>query len=130
VILGVGVDVVETARVERASGRHGGRFVARVFTEAEAAYCRGMKRAAEHLAARFAAKEAAAKALGTGFGRGFGLRDIEVERDASGRPALRLHRGARALAERLGVGRVHVSLSHSRDLAAAVVVLEGGPDGR
>jgi holo-[acyl-carrier protein] synthase len=128
-ILGVGVDVVETARIERAARRHGERFLGRVFTEAEAAYCRGMKRSAEHLAARFAAKEAAVKALGTGFGRGFGLRDIEVARDASGRPALRLHRRARSLAERLGVRRVHVSLSHSRDLAAAVVVLEGGTDG-
>jgi holo-[acyl-carrier protein] synthase len=124
-IRGVGVDVVDVWRIDRALQRHGDRFARRVFTEGEIAYCASARAAGQRYAARFAAKEAAAKALGTGFGAEVRLRDIEVVKDAAGAPALRLHGGAEKLAASMGVRRIHVSLSHSLDHAVAVVVLEG-----
>lgn len=124
-ILGVGIDLVEIARVERAARRHGARFLERIFTEGELAFCLGRKRSAQHLAARFAAKEAAAKALGTGVARGVRLREIEVTRSHTGQPQLRFSGEAARAAAELGVAATHVSLTHSREHAAAVVTLEG-----
>lgn len=126
-ILGIGIDLVEIARIERAVRRHGSRFLARIFTEAELAFCKARKRSGQHLAARFAAKEAALKALGTGATRGVRLRDIEVTSSQAGRPELRLAGGAARVAGDLGVGASHLSLTHSETHAAAVVILEGGP---
>ena len=123
-IVGVGVDVVSVERIRGMLSRHGERFIRRTFTAAEAAYCGEQKHDAEHFAARFAAKEAVAKALGTGIARGVGWKDIEVVRRPSGRPGVRLLGDAVALAERLGVGEIHVSLSHSRTDAIAFVVAE------
>lgn len=126
-ILGIGVDVCEVERIETAlrapSGR---RFRARVFTEAEAAYCeaRGRTRAQSY-AATFAAKEAALKALRTGWADGLGWHDVALARDAAGAPSLTLGGKAKALAARWGVRRVLVTLSHAGGLAVAVVVLEG-----
>lgn len=123
-IVGVGIDILEVARLSDALDRHGDRFVERVFTGAERAACdlRGDRVLA--LAARFAAKEACLKALGTGWAEGLGFRDVEVLRDGNRPPRLVFHGAAARRAEVLGVTRSHVSLSHQPGMAAAVVVLE------
>jgi holo-[acyl-carrier protein] synthase len=125
VILGVGIDVVEVERIDRAVRRHGERFLRRIFTESEVGRSMGVKNSAQHLAARFAAKEAAVKALGTGASGEVRFRQVEVTNDASGRPGLSLAGGAARVAEALGARRLHVSLTHTASYAAAVVVLEG-----
>jgi holo-[acyl-carrier protein] synthase len=126
-ILGVGLDVVNTDRVVRALAAHGRRFEQRVYTPAELADCAERGDRIQALAARFAAKEAFLKALGIGFTGGISLTQIEVMKadGQEGRPALRLGARAAARADERGVQRVHLSLSHQPGLAAAVVVLEG-----
>lgn len=126
-ITGVGIDIVDTARIGALAEKHGERFLRRIYTEAEAAYCRGKSDPAPHLSARFAAKEAAAKALGTGIASGVRFRDIEVLADG-GPPRLALHNRAGELARKMGVARAHLSLTHERGISAAMVILEG--DGR
>jgi holo-[acyl-carrier protein] synthase len=116
--LQVGVDLIEIARVEEALRRFGERFLERIYTPAEQAFCRGR---VPELAARFAAKEAAMKALGTGR-RGVGWREVEVLPDSRGRPLLYLHGRARARADELGLTDFAVSLSHERGHAIAMVV--------
>jgi holo-[acyl-carrier protein] synthase len=124
-VLGLGTDLIETRRVQESIERYGERFLERIFTEGEITYCmRKRKNAAESFAARFAAKEAGAKALGTGISRGVSWKEFEVRREASGRPTLHLSGRAAELAEAMGVRRVQVSLTHSRELALAVVVAE------
>ena len=122
-IVGTGVDIVETGRIEGALGRHGIRFVKRLFTSAEIEYCEGFKKKAERYAARFAAKEAAFKALGTGW-RGVRWLDVEVTRLASGKPELRLTGAALEKASAMRVTRTQVSLSHSDRYAVAQVIFE------
>lgn len=124
-IVGLGIDLLETARLDRALLRTAG-FEARVFTEKESADCAARGDRIQALAARFAAKEACLKALGTGWAGGLGFRQVEVVREASGSPTLRLHGAAAARAASLGVRRIHVSLTHQATAAAAVVLLEGG----
>ena len=124
-ILGVGTDLVEIGRIERAVERHGERFLKRIFTEGERAYCRGFKLAFQHLAARWAAKEAASKALGTGIFGSVRFRDIEVGNEKSGKPFLMLHGDAARLSAELGATRWHVSLSHTDSHATAVAIAEG-----
>jgi holo-[acyl-carrier protein] synthase len=124
-ILGVGIDVVETARLARALTRTEG-FEARVFTDGESADCASRGDRVQALAARFAAKEACLKALGTGWAAGLGFRQVEVVRASGGPPTLRLHGAAAERAASMGVTRIHVSLSHQPSAAAAVVVLEAG----
>src|ERR1044072_8289197 len=102
-VLGVGVDIVETARIDHSLGRFGERFVHRVFTAGEIEYCNSMKFPARHFAARFAAKEAVSKAFGTGIGKAMGWRDIDVHKKASGEPFLVLHGGANNLAKNQGM---------------------------
>jgi holo-[acyl-carrier protein] synthase len=116
---GVGIDLLEVGRLERALERHP-RLAERVFTQGELEYSRARARPGRHLAARFAAKEAAVKALGL---RHFGLREIEVV--AGEPPTLRLHGRAADAARERGI-ELHVSLTHSQEMAAAVVVA-GGP---
>ena len=124
-VLGVGTDLIETKRIEESIDRYGERFLERVFTVGEIAYCmRKKKNAAESFAARFVAKEAGAKALGTGISRGITWRELEVRREASGKPTLHLSGRAAELAKAIGVRRVQLSLTHSRELAMAVVVVE------
>jgi holo-[acyl-carrier protein] synthase len=124
-VLGLGTDLMETRRVQESIDRYGDRFLERIFTAEEIAYCmRKRKNAAESFAARFAAKEAGAKALGTGISRGVSWKEFEVRREASGRPTLHLSGRAAELAEAMGVRRVQLSLTHSRELALAVVVAE------
>lgn len=130
-IVGTGIDMVEVGRIEEFRRRRGERGLARLFTEAERSYCLGLAAPYPSLAARFAAKEAFFKALGTGYGRGGRWVDVEVQRDPLGKPGLRLHGRAARLAAEAGVGRVHLSLSHTDQHAIAYVVLEkvGGAGG-
>lgn len=123
-ILGIGMDLVETQRIERSLERFGERFLHRVFTDGEIAYCQAMKYPARHFAARFAAKEAVSKAFGTGIGKAMGWRDIDVHRETSGRPFVVLEGGAKELAATRKVTAVWVSLSHTDEYSAASAVLE------
>ena len=118
-IFGIGIDVVEVARIEDAIGRHGEPFLQRIFTAGEREYCESRKHPALHYAARFAAKEAAVKALGTGIGAHASLRDLEVVRDAAGAPGLQLGGAAAAYAREHGITGILVSLTHARAYAAA-----------
>ena len=119
-ILGTGVDIVEISRVRRVLERYAQRFLERVYTSDEIAYCRGR---APNLAARFAAKEAIMKALGTGV-RGVGWKEIEIVRHASEAPAVLLHGRGKLRAEGLGVLDISLSLSHSKEYAIAFVVIQ------
>ncbi len=124
-VLGLGTDMIEIRRIEASIFQFGQRFLDRVYTPGEIAYCqRKQKHAAESFAARFAAKEAGAKALGTGISRGVSWKEIEVRREPGGRPTL--HLGGRALerAGELGIRHLSLSLTHSRDVALAVVIAE------
>ncbi len=124
-IAGVGIDLVDTARVERLLASKGERALSRLFTNAEVAYARGRARPAMHLAARLAAKEAAFKALaGSDDARLIGWREVEVVSNG-GPPALVLHGRAEIRARELRVVRVHLSLTHTDTTAGAVVVLDG-----
>lgn len=124
-VLGLGSDLIEITRIARSIERYGSRFLERVYTPAEIAYCQQKRNAAESFAARFAAKEAGAKALGTGISHGVAWPEIEVRREPSGKPTLHWSGRAKSRADRLGVCRTSVSLTHSRDMAMAVVVVEG-----
>jgi holo-[acyl-carrier protein] synthase len=123
-IVGLGIDVVEVARMAAALGRHGDHFERRIFTEPELAECRSRGDRILALAARFAAKEACLKALGTGWAEGVGFRDVEVVREGNQPPRLVLHGEAARVAASRGATRSHVSLTHQPGIAAAVVVLE------
>jgi len=125
-ILGSGIDLVEIGRIKQSMERYGQRFLDRIYTAAEQAYCLRKRNAAESLAARFAAKEAGAKALGTGISRGVNWLEIEVSREPGGRPALRFHGRAAEIAARLGVAHAVLSITHTDQLSMASVVLEDG----
>jgi holo-[acyl-carrier protein] synthase len=124
-ILGLGLDIIETARLERALSRHGSRFEERVYTPAEVGVCSSRADRIQALAARFAAKEACLKALGTGWSGGLTFRQIEVRSGAGGRPEIQLADDAAARARAMGVRAIHLSITHQPGTAAAVVVLEG-----
>lgn len=126
-VLGIGTDLIEIGRVEASIGRFGERFLQRIFTAGEIAYCERKKHAAESFAARFAAKEAGAKALGTGISRGIGWKEIEVRREAGERPTLHLTGRAAERAQAMGVASLQLSLTHSQTVALAVVIAEGQP---
>ena len=123
-VRGIGIDIESIERVGSLLERYGPRFVERVFTAAEAAYCLRRARPAQHLAARFAAKEAAMKALGTGHSRGVVWRGVEVVREA-GPPRLRFHGAAARHFDAIGATRSLVTLSHAGDFALAHVMLLG-----
>jgi holo-[acyl-carrier protein] synthase len=124
-VIGTGIDVVEIERVARSIERYGSRFLERVYTAAEIAYCQRKRRnAAESFAARFAAKEAGAKALGTGIGFGVTWRELEVGREPAGRPLLLLHGRAAEIAASLGVRHSSLSITHTRTQSMALVILE------
>jgi holo-[acyl-carrier protein] synthase len=125
VIVGIGIDVVEIARVRRLRERWGERFLARVFTREERAYAERRRDPAEHLAARFAAKEATLKALGTGLSMGVRWREMEVRRAPGGPPTLALSGRTAALGAARGIRRLHVSLTHDAGVALAQVLAEG-----
>lgn len=124
-ILSLGSDVCEIARIERNIERFGERFLRRCFTPREITYCNGCDNRAGMFASRFAAKEAASKALGTGMRDGVGWQCFEIESAANGKPTLRiLGRGAE-IASQIGVRNVHLSISHDAGIAFAVVIFEG-----
>ena len=123
----LGLDLTEVGRVAGVLERHADRFLARVFREGEIRRTRKHPRAfAEHVAGRFAAKEAAMKALGTGW-RGLAFRDIEIGRDTRGKPLLSFHGRALDRARTLRVVSAEVTITHGRDIAAAVVALVTAP---
>jgi holo-[acyl-carrier protein] synthase len=123
-IYGIGIDLVEIARIEQAMARTGPRFIARIYTEREQQYCCSQALAAACYAARFAAKEAFVKALGTGLRQHMRWRDIEVQRDALGKPSVHLYGHLQAYCIEKGIHHIHLSLSHSASMAIAQVVLE------
>lgn len=123
-IIGVGIDNVQSKRMKEMLLKWADRVENRVFDEGELEYSKSKGETHLHLAARFAAKEAFFKALGKGLSEGMTWTDVSVTNDESGRPRLELRRAARKIAEEMGVQTVHVSLSHTDDCAIAVVVLE------
>ena len=125
-IVAIGVDAVEIARIHDLIQRSGDRFIERMFSEAEASYCRSRSNPSESFAARFAAKEAVMKCLGTGWTEGLAFQQIEVERLDSGDTQLAVTGEAAQRAKALGIGRWHVSLTHTERTATAFVVAESG----
>lgn len=121
-VAGIGTDLCEVPRIAEAVARHGDRFLARLFLGGEVRRQRSSPAFAEHVAGLFAAKEAAMKALGTGM-RGIAFREIEIVRTAGGPPRLAFHGRAARRAEALGVKAAHVTITHTRTLASAVVLL-------
>jgi holo-[acyl-carrier protein] synthase len=124
VILGTGIDLAEVPRIRDSIARFGAKFTQRLFTPLEIAYVERKANRFERYAARFAAKEAGMKALGTGWRRGVRWQDFEVVNLASGRPTLRLHGVAQAIAETLGVRRISLSLTHTAEYGLAHVIFE------
>ena len=124
-LIGTGIDLIEIERIARSIERFGERFLRRVYTQTEIAYCMGKRNSAESFAARFAAKEAAAKALGTGISRGVLWQEFQVERQPGGRPTLALRGRAELLASSMGVKSISLSITHTRTLSMATVMMEG-----
>ena len=124
-VFGVGMDLIEVARIDKqvSAGR---RFVDRIFTEHEISYCQGKKNSAQNYAARFAAKEAFLKAVGIGWQKGLAFKDVEVVNNSLGKPELVLHGKALELVEKNHITNIQVSLTHLKEMAGAVVVLETG----
>jgi holo-[acyl-carrier protein] synthase len=123
-IVGTGMDVAEVDRIAASIERFGRRFLERVFTAAEVRYCESKANKAERYAGRFAAKEAAMKALGTGWNRGVRWRDIEVKRPPGQRPTVHFQGKAAEFFQKLGAVRAHLSITHTEQLAVALVILE------
>jgi holo-[acyl-carrier protein] synthase len=125
-IFGIGIDTIEVPRIERTISEYGDQFINRIFTKDEIAYCRSRKWSAEHFAARFAAKEAFAKAIGTGFRRGFIWKEVEVQKEFSGKPVIELLGSMTGKVGKI-VGekyRIQLSLTHTKNLAEAIIVIE------
>jgi holo-[acyl-carrier protein] synthase len=126
-IVGHGIDIVETKRIRRLAKEHGQRFLDRVFTPAEQQYCSANpKRYFEHLAGRFAAKEAILKVLGTGWRGGIAWTDIEIVKEVSGQPNVKLTGECEKIARELGIANWHVTLSHIETHATASAIGEKG----
>jgi holo-[acyl-carrier protein] synthase len=123
-IVGLGVDIAEVARVKAAIERHGETFLRRLYTAQEQEYCERFKNKYERYAGRFAAKEAAMKALGTGWSRGVRWVDVEVVREKGGRPTMKLAGEAAHIADRLNVKNIVLSITHTADQAFAQVIFE------
>ena len=123
-IIGLGLDATDIPRIERTIARFGDRFIRRIFTDGEIAYCTRRRNPAPHFAGRFAAKEAAMKALGTGHSRGVLWKEIEVVR-RGGPPQLQFHGGAARRYDALGGRKSVMTITHSETLALAEVILLG-----
>jgi holo-[acyl-carrier protein] synthase len=123
-IVGLGIDIVEVKRIAAVIEAQKERFLQRVYTLDEVAYCEQFKNSDERYAGRFAVKEAAMKALGTGWSRGVRWVDLEVVRERGGRPTLTLKGEARKIADRLGVKRIAISITHTAEQALAQVIFE------
>lgn len=122
-IIGTGIDMVEVDRIQKKTGSDG--FREKVFSPDEIAFCEKQTHKAQHYAARFAAKEAFLKAAGTGLSTGFDIRQIELVKDALGKPSLRLSGMYEQMAKENHWQKIHVSLSHVQSMACAVVIIEG-----
>jgi holo-[acyl-carrier protein] synthase len=123
-IIGIGIDLIANDRIQKELEREGDRFLAEILTETERDYCLSLKTSSPSIAARFAAKEAMFKALGTGKRGKMSWQDVEVIRDDLGKPSLVLKGATLDQARALGVGRTHVTLTHTADTSAAAVILE------
>ena len=122
-IYGIGTDIIEVGRIEKVMGRDTG-FRDKVFTPGEITYCETKKYKFENYAARFSAKEAFLKAIGTGWRFGIRFADIEVYHDELGKPFIRVSGKAKELISELSISKIHVSLSHLKEMATAIVILE------
>lgn len=123
VALGLGTDIVDIERIKRAHERHGDRFLRRIYTAEEQAYCLGMKNPYPHLAARFAAKEAVSKCFGTGICGEFGWTSVSVYKGSREEPYVRLDERGQELLDKMGGAKVLVSLSHTASLGHAVALV-------
>ncbi len=122
-IYGIGIDMIEVGRIARQINSNP-RFAERIYTAREIAYCERKKTKVQNYAARFAAKEAFLKAMGTGWRKGMAFQQIEVINDALGKPEIILHGRAKKMAAELKIAHIQISLSHLKEIAAAVVILE------
>ncbi len=123
-IVGIGTDIVDNARIESVISRHGERFVKRIFSGREIEHLRKFNYSRQTVGASFAAKEALVKALGTGFRYGISFSDMEIVRNADGKPLMKLSGKADEFARALGTKQVHLSISHEKSHSLAVVILE------
>ena len=123
-ILGIGTDVIEVARIKQAIDKYGERFMRRLFTTTEIEYCTARKNAALHYAGRFAAKEAAFKAMQRGWGGEISWKDVEITNLSSGAPQIAFHGKALEVVTEKKMTRAFVSISHVEEIATAIVVLE------
>ena len=121
-LFGIGIDVVEISRVQGSINEFGEKFLNRIYTQGERAYCERHKRSVVHFAARFAAKEAVSKALGTGIGKDVSFTDIEVLKKSSGEPEICLLGSAKEFAHLHRIGLIKISLTHAEHYAAANAV--------
>jgi holo-[acyl-carrier protein] synthase len=128
-VIGVGTDIIEVDRIQRAIERHGDRFLARIYTEEEQNYCFSMKHPYPHFAARFAAKEAVSKAFTTGIGRYLKWTSVSVRKGGREQPLVRMDKMGTELMRAINASHVFVSLSHTRNHANAVSVLLRDPEG-
>ena len=124
-ILGLGIDIIEVARIASSYKKFGARFLDRILLPDETAYCLTHKNPAPFLAARFAAKEAISKAFGTGIGAALGWQDMEIRRKESGEPFVVLHGNGEKLFKSRQAKQLLISISHTENYAAVVAVLEG-----
>jgi len=124
-VIGIGTDITECLRIAQMIERHGELFVNRVYTAEEIKYCQGRKQSTQHFTGRWAAKEAILKAIGTGWRKGITWRDVEVLNEASGKPIATLRGGAKDVAERLGITKLLISISHCRSHATAYAIATG-----
>ncbi|MEO9493796.1 MAG: holo-ACP synthase [Vibrio splendidus] len=123
-VVGLGTDIAEIERVEKALSRSGEAFAQRILTNSEFEVFQQLKQKGRYLAKRFAAKEAASKALGTGIALGVTFHDFEISNDEHGKPVLSLHKKAREIAEASGTKSIHLTISDERHYAVATVLLE------
>ena len=125
-IFGIGIDIIEVPRIAQTISEYGEQFLHRIFTPDEIAYCQSRRFSAEHFAARFAAKEAFAKAIGTGIRHGFIWKEVEVQKEYSGKPMITVHDSMIKKVEKIVASKyqIQLSLSHTKDLAEAMVVIE------
>ncbi len=122
-VLGTGIDIIEVSRIKNAIEKWGDGFLKKVFTDKELEYSKTKRFAYQHLAGRFATKEAVLKAFGGGWIRNLPWKDVEIINDKNGKPEIKLHREAKKISRMKKIAEVHVSMSHTKDYAAASAIL-------
>ena len=125
-VVALGMDLLQIDLLEEVIAKRGDRFLDRIFTPGERAYCERRARAATHFAGRYAVKEAVMKVLGTGWARGVRWADIEVHRAPGAAPEVRLHGASAEIAQQRGIERIHITITHDAGVAAAVAIGERG----